>query len=140
MASIKIIEFQQGHKIPLSGGKFLVDGPGPLGAVSVLIRFRNVNSDRKVIKYIRFYVTPYNAVGDVVSCSYGEHSTIALKGTGPIKPYSFWTGPADTNYIFETVWANYTISKAIISKVEIDYMDGSSEVISGDELNKSETH
>lgn len=55
-----------------------------VGGVTTNIYYCN-NSD-KTIKYITWYMTPYNAVGDAVACSISGQSQIAGKTTGPIEP------------------------------------------------------
>lgn len=65
-------------------GGVVVDDINSADGVSIQILWRN-ESD-KDIKYLRFSVTPYNAVGDKVSSSIGGRSTISCKITGPLPP------------------------------------------------------
>ena len=55
-----------------------------VGGVSPSIYFCNNSS--KVIKYITWYMTPYNAVGDAVRCTVSNRSQVQGKTTGPIAP------------------------------------------------------
>lgn len=45
------------------------------------------NNSSKTIKYITWYMTPYNAVGDAVRCSVRGYSQARGLTTGPIEPY-----------------------------------------------------
>lgn len=55
-----------------------------VGGVSPTIEYCNNSS--KTIKYIYFYMTPYNAVDDPVKCTISGSSQMIGKLTGPIKP------------------------------------------------------
>lgn len=55
-----------------------------VGGVSPSIYFCNNSS--KVIKYITWYMTPYNAVGDAVRCTVSNRSQVQGRTTGPIVP------------------------------------------------------
>lgn len=57
-----------------------------VGGVTVEIYYCNNSS--KTIKYITWYMTPYNAVGDPVKCSVRGYSQISGKTTGPIEPFN----------------------------------------------------
>lgn len=56
------------------------------GGVSPTIRY--CNNSGKVIKYISWYMTPYNAVNDPVFCTVRGKSEVVGKTTGPIEPFS----------------------------------------------------
>ena len=55
-----------------------------VGGVSPTIYY--CNNSGKVIKYITWYMTPYNAVNDAVTCSVRGKSQVIGKTTGPINP------------------------------------------------------
>lgn len=57
-----------------------------VGGVSPTIEYCNNSS--KTIKYIYFYMTPYNAVNDPVQCTISGYSQKIGKLTGPISPYA----------------------------------------------------
>ena len=57
-----------------------------VGGVTVDIDYSN--NSNKTIKYITWYMTPYNAVGDAVRCSVRGYSQVTGKTTGPIDPFS----------------------------------------------------
>jgi hypothetical protein len=105
-----------------------VDDPNSAGGVDVRVRFQN--RSEKTIKYARFSVTPYNAVGDVVSCRIRGYSNATLSVTRPVRP-GVWYGD-DT--VWETVWYNSTIVRGQLTSVEIEYMDGSTATLSGTEI------
>jgi hypothetical protein len=82
-----------------------------------------LNTSSKAIKYIYFTVVPYNSVEDIVSCQINGRSSFTGKVTGPVEPenphmISFW----------ENAWYNNTISCIEITKVGVEYIDGSSYV------------
>lgn len=55
-----------------------------VGGISIGINY--CNNSEKSIKYITWYVTPYNAVGDSVRCTVTGLSQATCKTTGPIEP------------------------------------------------------
>lgn len=57
-----------------------------VGGVTVEIYY--CNNSNKTIKYITWYMTPYNAVGDAVRCSVRGYSQVSGKTTGPIEPFN----------------------------------------------------
>jgi uncharacterized protein YjdB len=91
-----------------------------------------VNNSSKTVKYVYFYVVPINAVNDVVYDEMDGHSLFIAKETGPFK-----TGQGNKGYsgtsrkCWQGAWYNSTIRQAIFTKIEIDYMDGTSLTISG---------
>lgn len=91
--------------------------PNSAGGVSVYIN--TINDDNKTIKYIRFTVTPYNAVGDVTHSSIGFKSTTTLRVVGPIKP-----GESSGWSLWENVWYDANVSTVVLSSAEVEYMDG----------------
>lgn len=94
----------------------LTKEPNSAGGVDLELEFTNSNS--KTIKYIYFTVTPYNAVDDVVSSEIGGKSTTKLRYTGPIRPNE------KSSIIGDCIWYNVSIKYAIISQIDIQYMDG----------------
>jgi hypothetical protein len=80
-----------------------------------------VNNSEKVIKYITFTVTPYNAVKDVVYCEITGKSLSNAKNTGP---YKKGEGESGDDRYWECLWYNSTITACSIAKVGIEYMDG----------------
>ncbi len=55
--------------------------PNSAGGAEPIIIWRNDSG--KTIKYITFYATPYNRVGDTVKCQITGYGTRGLKATGP---------------------------------------------------------
>jgi hypothetical protein len=75
----------------------------------------------KNIKYLYFTLTPYNSVGDKVACSIRGTSEFIGRVTGPVAAQYdplFW--------FWETAWYNSAITCIKVSKVKIEYTDGSS--------------
>lgn len=75
----------------------------------------------KVIKYIYFTVVPYNEVGDIQKGTIRKYSTFTGKITGPIKASFDFRNPT-----WGTAWYNNTISCIKLTKVKVEYMDGTS--------------
>lgn len=98
-----------------------ISSPNSVGGVDVGINWRNYCD--KTVKYIRFTLTPYNAVDDAVYCTVTNKSTITLKDTGPFIT-GYQTSP-NAGAAWSDVWYNYDISYCILKKVSIQYMDGS---------------
>ena len=108
-----------------------VDSPNSAGGCKVTIAFKNTSA--KEIKYITFYVTPYNGVKDIVKCEIRNQSSAALQLTGPIKSryanyVEDWGYGSDyyvtADAIWSNVWYNYTIKYVRLNKIVIEYMDG----------------
>jgi hypothetical protein len=109
-----------GHLDLVNGVKVWRNGPDLAGGWDVGITYKNNTS--KTVKYITYYLIPYNPVGDVVG------NTIVLKLTGPINPNNF----GEVN--FEGVSYNNTLSKVVLEKATVEYMDGTKETLSQAEL------
>lgn len=95
--------------------------PNSVGGVSFEILWQN--RSKKTVKYAFFTVIPYNAVGDVVKCDITDNSSFRAKVTGPIKPYA-WYGNGS---VWSNAWYNSSISKIKITKINIRYMDGTTD-------------
>ncbi|MFI3141425.1 MAG: hypothetical protein R3Y27_03835 [Clostridia bacterium] len=89
------------------------------GAVSVYINFTN-KSD-KTIKYITFYGSFYNSVGDVIEVDYGYDEVIGMQATGP---YATGEGLSGTNWSWGKYYS-WSIDSLVLTKVKIEYTDGS---------------
>ena len=81
-------------------------------------------------KYIVFTVVPYNAVDDAVMCTIRHESESRGKVTGPVAPGQ-WYGK---NYQWECAWYNNTIVRAELKQIYIQYMDGTTEQLSGQDV------
>src|SRR5262249_44731533 len=95
--------------------------------VDLQIRWRNLSP--KTVKYASFSVVPYNAVGDPVECSIRGYSEFSGRVTGPIESGA-WAGE---DRVWETAWYNSTIVRGKLTRVSIEYTDGSTESISEDD-------
>ena len=129
---MKIREVAMGHMgyVPGQSGKVWQFTPNSAGGVSVRFQYRN-DSDKN-IKYVTFTVIPYNAVKDVQKCRTRGRSEANLRLTGPL--YAGLSGDC----FFENVWYNSTISTVELTKIKIDYMDGSTETLKGGEIQYEE--
>lgn len=93
--------------------------PNSAGGVDATVKFKKTDTEtEESIKYLSFWVIPYNAVDDVEYSEIGNKSEAKLRVVGPI----------DTNEndsaTFECVWYNNVIDHAEIVRVEVEYMDG----------------
>lgn len=117
-----ITSYELGH-LDLDG--FWRSGTNSAGLFGV--QFQVVYQGDKVIKYCRIICLPKNAVGDFVACEIDGQIKANFKVTGPITSGSYtWT--------FENGWYNSTIDSVCCEKVELQYMDGSTETIPGEKL------
>lgn len=120
---ISISGLKVGHKEFKYGYEQFANGPDSVGGVGVQFSFRN--EGEKTIKYVTISFIPYNQVGDAVSSSIGGRSEFGIICTGPIAPNKKQSGRC------ECIWYNYSITSVRVSKAEIEYMDGTTEVIDG---------
>lgn len=92
-----------------------ISAPNSVGGVDLNIYFYD---PMRTIKYITFWVTPINAVGDPVQCEVKGESQVKAQHTGPTETntYSF--------ALFENLWYNKTIKTVSIDKIEVEFMSG----------------
>lgn len=104
--------------LPLSISGFGVDDINSVGGVEIMAAA--INLSPKTIKYLTYDFTPYNSVGDVQRGEIRRRSKASVYTTGPYAQYepivSYW----------ENVWYNSDIKCIVLSRVEIEYMDGTS--------------
>ena len=103
-----------------------LSGPNSAGGIDVFFHYKNLSD--KTIKYLVWTGYPINAVGDPVYCTIRDYSSHRGQDTGPIKK-----GASRKSY-WECVWYNWQAKRFILTKIEIEYMDGSTLDIEGDEL------
>ncbi|MGN0530765.1 MAG: hypothetical protein ACI4IH_06730 [Eubacterium sp.] len=118
------VNYQMGHQ----GVNGWVVSPNSAGGVSVRYAMKNIG--KKTIKYYVLYFVAYNSVGDIVKCSIHKVSEKGVRGTGPIA-----TNGVQNNSLFENAWYNYSITSVKLVRAEIEYMDGTIEVIKGEQIN-----
>lgn len=109
--------------------------PNSAGGVDLHISFTN-KSD-KTIKYIHFSVTPYNAVGDAMRCDIRNYSSFTGYLTGPLEPgYEGYSrhGNFISTEVWGEAWYNYSIKSVELDSVRIEYTDGSTFSLYGDEV------
>ena len=120
---ISISGLKVGHQEFKDGYEQFANGPDSVGGVGVQFSFRN--EGEKTIKYVTISFIPYNQVDDAVSSSIGGRSEFGIICTGPIAPNKKQSGRC------VCIWYNYSITSVRVSKAEIEYMDGTTEVIDG---------
>lgn len=105
-----------------------LSAPNSAAGVDAIVRF--VNRSNKTIKYFRWEGYALNAVGDIVTSelSYDGNYYFGGKDTGPIKPGKSGGG------CWSCIIYNWTAKKLVLSKIDIEYMDGSELNISSGEI------
>lgn len=100
-----------------------------IGGVSYELSLYNLSG--KTIKYLYLYVTPYNITGD----------TAPSAVNGKVKAELMLKGPIDaddrTSFTWENVWFNRNITCIEPNSIEIKYVDGSTETLNRDKLQKA---
>ena len=92
--------------------------PNSAGGVDVEITWHRSDTILSDVKYIWFTMVPYNAVGDVQQSEIGGKSLFIGKLTGPISDKKSYVTT------WENAWYNNTIVKVEITKIEVEFMDG----------------
>ena len=124
------------QNLPIAIQNIGIVGPNSAGGVDVAIQAKNIGN--KTIKYIDYWVTPYNAVGDTQRGEIGRQSTSQLEDTGPYPPNQYlgnWTRTyvddvATFSGYWENVWYNHTIKCIVLNKYRVTYIDGSTKTVS----------
>ncbi len=91
------------------------------GPVSFKVSYCNTN--KKTIKYIKFFFSVYNDVGDV-------RGSGSVQGTGPVEELE----SASWNFDRTGCWPSGDASKMRITKIFITYMNGSTITLTGDKI------
>ena len=86
------------------------------------------NAGEKEIKYITFNYLPYNSVNDVVACTASGKTEVSGRLTGPIPPKH------KSHVKWESLWFNPTVATVVLTKIHIQYMDNTEEVIEGKDV------
>lgn len=105
-----------------------LDSPNSAGGCDYY--FYYVNKSNKIIKYLYWTGTAYNAVNDPVYCEIRRISTFRGKDTGPIAPGE------DGGGCWDCVIYNYTADTLKLSQINIIYMDGSSINIAASDIRR----
>lgn len=93
--------------------------PDSAGGTSVRFTYYPLVDSSNPIKYIRLTVTPYNAVGDMVSSTVNGKTKAELLITGPLHGHE-----RSIRARFGEVWYNHSIDRVYLNKLEIEMMDG----------------
>lgn len=83
------------------------------------------NSSKKTIKYVDFYFSVFNAVGDKCYLEYGRSYIGNVRGVGPVEPFEAgsWSWDRATHY------TSGDASEMSIVRLVITYMDGTTKTI-----------
>jgi hypothetical protein len=119
--------------------------PNTAGGVDANIMWQNIGEG--TIKYLVFVVSFINRVDDKVSSQIGGQDTFRLRITGPIEPNNpnirwliphnriagqeGWSGSVST---WKNVIYNNTAARVAIDAIEVEYMNGDKQSISGNKL------
>lgn len=92
--------------------------------------FSFFNTSEKTIKYVDFYFSLYNAVGDRCYLRYDKSYTGHVRGVGPVEPGSFgsWEWDRATHY------TSADASEMKITKVVITFMDKTVRTLTGNAI------
>ncbi|MEG1758382.1 MAG: hypothetical protein RR235_08010 [Oscillospiraceae bacterium] len=110
--------------------KLAAGNPNIVGGVDLFIGY--VNMSEKVMKYATFTVVPYNAVDDVVTCEIRNISEYVAQDVGPKAKGEGIAG--DYSWYWQCAWYNSTIDRLEMTEIEIEYIDGSREILTGDDI------
>ena len=94
----------------------------------VSAKFSFHNKTGKTIKYLVVKLRPYNKVGDAVECTVKGVSLYDCTCTGPFESGQKYT------QILENAWYNQTIENVRLEGATVEYMDGTTEVISAEDV------
>jgi len=127
--SLEMVELRKKHKDILID-RILLTGPNSASGFNVYISLYNLS--KKTIKYITLYVSPFNGVGDKISCTIRRRSQTKLEITGPLKTASIDDiKECDRSsqhihwFFWETLWYNPSITCIELDKVIVQFMDNS---------------
>lgn len=122
--------------------------PNSANGVDVYLGFKNLSD--KEIKYVKFIITPYNRVNDILKCTIRNISQANLRYTGPLKPGgdngTYCTRPFGemtsdivwhNEIVFKNVWYNPQIAEIKIESIILTFTDDSKHEISGSKLQKA---
>ena len=92
--------------------------------------FTYYNTSKKTIKYVDFYFSLYNAVGDKCYLKYNKSYTGSVRGVGPVEPEcsGSWTWDRATHYTTSDA------SEMRIVKIVITYMDKTIKILTGNAI------
>lgn len=90
--------------------------------------FEFTNMSNKTIKYLFWYGNVYNAVGDKVACTIRNSYSFSGKDTGPYPEKAIGGGEWDC------IIYNWSAKEMRLSKITINYMDGSSASLSAKDI------
>lgn len=120
MAKLRVWNLMTGHEDWQGNWQNI---PNSAGGVSVRFDFRNTGD--KVIKYATFVFIFVNRVADPVARK-------NVKFTGPLKPGDTFKGALWENAIYDN-----TVAAVFLEGVAIEYMDGTTEAITHDNIDFS---
>jgi hypothetical protein len=121
----------QGKRLVIFG--VFPDGPNSAGGSGAKIVYRYLDG-KKVIKYLYFTVTPFNSVGDPVADRISGRSQRRLTVTGPLEAAPLDKKEFHEESFWDPLWYDNSLSCLRLDKVDIQYMDGSTETFSGKKL------
>ena len=121
----------QGKRLVIFG--VFPDGPNSAGGSGAKIVYRYLDG-RKVIKYLYFTVTPFNSVGDPVADRISGKSQRRLTVTGPLEAAPLDKKEFHEESFWDPIWYDNSLSCLRLDKVDVQYIDGSTETFSGKKL------
>lgn len=110
--------------------KLSTSKPNSAGGVDLFIGYKNMSD--KVIKYATFTIVPYNKVGDRARCDIRGYAEFNAQDEGPHNKGEGLIG--NYNWYWENAWYCWTIDRLELTKIDIEYMDGTRVTLSGDDI------
>lgn len=124
--SLKKAEHIEAIKNSVKITSYYLTSPNSASGVSAYFYYKNLSD--KPIKYLVWQGYPVNAVGDPVECTIRRNSSYRGQDTGPVNKGKSGGG------CWDCAWYNSTAKKLILESIDIEYMDGSTLSITGDDL------
>ena len=92
--------------------------------------FKYFNTSKKTIKYVDFYFSVFNAVGDKCYLKYDRSYVGKVRGVGPVEPFD----AGSWNWDRATHYTSGDASEMRIIKLVVTYMDGTVKTIPRDAI------
>ena len=117
---------------PILLAEYGTSRPDSAGGVDLQIEF--TNTSEKTIKYVTFWATTYNRVGDKAYDRVGKGATKSLQYIGPMEPgytnaRKAAFGGSKTKRYWDNVWYSTTLHVQLSTKLKSEYMDRTKRLI-----------
>lgn len=114
IVSVSWPEEKQQSPVTISGWRYTIDYVG-----GVEWNFKLTNNSDKTIKYVVMEWYCYNGVGDLIRCEITGKSSHSVRYTGPLEP-----GQTTNTQRNTTLFYNHSYKSAKLTKLQVEFMDG----------------